>query len=161
MSDVLHICLSARSRMSSQSGSGRRVVTRWCLGFSFMRRRQLSELCRLSNKKDCVRLKMSDVCGVNGKKIDTRVPDDLHELVAAYAAQNNLSRSQVVVAALRQFFGMMPSNPVAFAQSQGKARPQAVTAGAEILTASTNFATGSLTAPQPDSLKTGSDKSTI
>jgi len=160
MSDVLHICLSARSRIISQSGSGSRVVTRWCLGFSFMRRRHLSELCRLSNKKHCAHLKISDICGVNHKKIDTRLPEDLHRLVSAYAEQNNLSRSQVVVASLRQFFGMMPSNPVAFAQSQGKTAPQSGNVGAEILKASENFAIGSSTAPQPHSHKTGSDKST-
>lgn len=97
---------------------------------------------------------------MNHKKIDTRLPEDLHKLVSAYAEQNNLSRSQVVVASLRQFFGMMPSNPVAFAQSQGKTAPQSGNVGAEILKASENFATGSSTAPQPHSHKTGSDKST-
>ena len=78
---------------------------------------------------------------MNQKKIDTRLDADLHALVSAYAFQNNLSRSQVVVAALRQFFGMIPANPVAFAQSQGKAQPQDQlgNAGAKTLLASANF----------------------
>ena len=154
MSEALHICLSARSRISSQSGSGSRVVTRWCLFFSFMRSRHLSELFRLSNKKHCAYRQLSDICGMH-KKIDTRLPEDLHKLVTAYAEQNNLSRSQVVVNSLRQFFGIMPSNPVAFAQSQGKTAPQSGNVGAEILRASENFAIGSTSAPQPNSHKTG------
>jgi len=101
------------------------------------------------------------LAAVNKKKIDTRMDDHLFDLVDSYAKNNSMTRTQVVVAAVRQFFGLTPANPVAFAQSQGKSRPQAVAAGAAILTASANFATGSLTAPQPDSLKTGSGKSTI
>ena len=94
-----------------------------------------------SNKNNCVFLKLSDIGGVNHKKIDTRLPADLHDLVSAYAEQNNLSRSQVVVAALKQFFGMCPTNPVAFAQSQGKAFPQSQPepAGVKTLRASANF----------------------
>ena len=98
-------------------------------------------LSDMSNKNYCTFQKLSDIGGVNHKKIDTRLPADLHDLVSAYAEQNNLSRSQVVVAALKQFFGMCPTNPVAFAQSQGKAIPQSppANAGAATLRASANF----------------------
>lgn len=105
-----------------------------------------------------MRRKLSDIGGVKPKKIDTRMDARLYELVDSYARAHGLTRSQVVVAAVRQYFGISPSNPVAFAQ--GKTAPQSENVGAEILKASANFATGSSTAPQPHSLKTGSDKST-
>lgn len=107
-----------------------------------------------------MRRKLSDIGSVKPKKIDTRMDASLYELVDSYARAHGLTRSQVVVAAVRQYFGISPSNPVAFAQSQGKAPPQNAPAGAEILKASASFGTGSSTAQQPPSLKTGSDKST-
>lgn len=109
--------------------------------------------------KVAVRPLLSDIDGVKPKKIDTRMDARLYELVDSYARAHSLTRSQVVVAAVRQYFGISPSNPVAFAQ--GKTTPQNEPVGAEILKASASFATGSSTATPPCSLKTGSDKSTI
>lgn len=103
---------------------------------------------------------LSDIYRVKQKKIDTRMDDQLFKLVDGYARAHGMTRTQVVVAAVRQFFGMTPANPVAFAQSQGKTTPQNAPVGAEILRPSETFGSGSSTAPQPHSLKTGSDKFT-
>jgi hypothetical protein len=114
-------------------------------------------LSDMSNKNYCTFQKLSDIGSVNHKKIDTRLPADLHDLVSAYAEQNNLSRSQVVVAALKQFFGMCPTNPVAFAQSQGKASPQSpqAPAGVKTLRASESFDSTHSTATGKNSLPAG------
>jgi hypothetical protein len=44
-----------------------------------------------SNKNNCVFLKLSDIGGVNHKKIDTRLPADLHDLVSAYAERSDFT----------------------------------------------------------------------
>lgn len=55
---------------------------------------------------------------VKQKKIDTRMDDRLFELVDGYAKTHGMTRTQVVVAAVRQFFGITPANPVTFAHTQ-------------------------------------------
>lgn len=54
------------------------------------------------------------------RKIDTRMPKSLYDLVDGYATNQGIKRSAVVVQALEEFFGMQKKivSPVEFARSR-------------------------------------------
>ena len=99
------------------------------------------------------------------KKIDTRLDDYLFALVDAFAKRHGLKRTQVIIRALEEFFGLEQADPKAFArtqgktfaQSQGKAHPQDQqgNAGAKTLKASANFDSTPSTATKKSSRPAG------